>query len=104
MAMVPIQGWHPYAFVDRPTERLGVGVSDAAFLQPQTRPLLSLRGAGLPVLRQFMVQQPTQQFSVPKVTDVSLRGNGVYLSGGGTRFQNLSDFDNRRAGANRGVV
>lgn len=93
----------PFNFIRRPTQNLGVGTTNDAFGPFVTRPLLALRGAGLTVQRQLMTQQPAQVFSPQKVTAVSYRGSGVYLSDGGPKMQHLTDFEARRTGADRSI-
>lgn len=90
------KGFNPYTYVNRPTEFLGLGVSDMAFLRPQPLMLLDWKGGGMAVRRNMRPEQPAQVWSMPKVTDVSLRANGVYLSQATPGLLPLTDFEARR--------
>lgn len=70
----------PFTFAKRDTEKLGVGVSDLAFGRPSTLPILDWKGGGLNVRRNLSVLQPAQVYAPHSVTNVGLRGNGVYLA------------------------
>lgn len=90
----------PYTFAKRPTERLGVGVSDMAFGRPSTLPLLDWKSGGLGIRRMLAPLQPAQVFAPHTVTDVSLRGaGGVYLSDQLT-LQGLMDLEARQKSKN----
>lgn len=94
--MAKIKGFNPYHYVDRPSEFLGVGVSTHAFMRPQPLMLLDWKGGGLPVRRFLRPEQPAQVYSMPKVTDVSLRASGVYMSQATPGLLPLTDFEARR--------
>lgn len=71
---------------------LGIGVGNLGLAQPQTLPLLNYTGGGRPVRRDLAPLATTPQVFAPQtVTPVSLRGNGVYLSGQ-VVLQALTDF------------
>ena len=82
----------PFTFAKRPTEKLGVGVSDMAFGRPSTLPLLDWKGGGLNVGRQLNPLQGAQVFAPQTVTNVSLRGSGVYLADQ-MMLQGLTDLE-----------
>lgn len=79
------------------SELLGTGVSDLAVLLGQTNFRQDATGAGRPVRRALNPISLNPQVRVTnKTVDVSLRGNGVYLSGAFALTQ-LSDFAKKRA-------
>lgn len=86
-----------FRFVKR-SDNLGQGVSSFALLKPQTNAPVDLTGAGRPVMRSLNPLEGPQLRASQVTTAVSLRGNGVYLSG--TLVLNaLMDFNKRNAGA-----
>lgn len=91
----------PYTFAKRPTEKLGVGVSDMAFGRPSTLPLLNWTGGGRPYGRVLNALQPAQVFSPQTVVLNSLKGNGVYLSQD-MLLQGLLDLKAAQAAKNGG--
>lgn len=86
-----------FRFVKR-ADNLGVGVDNLALLKPQTNARLDLTGAGRPVMRSLNPLEGPQLRASPVTTAVSLRGNGVYLTGMFV-LNALMDFNKRQTGA-----
>lgn len=81
----------PYVFNPNP-ENLGQGSRALGFVTTlKDVPLTGWNAGGVPYQRQMHVTQSPQVFAPQMVTDVSLRGNGVYLAGQLT-LQALQDF------------
>lgn len=85
----------PFKFKKTGSGSLGTGVSDLAFLKPQTNAQMTLTGAGR-VVRGVLdpLQRTPQVMALQATTDVSLRGNGVYLAGQMV-MQSLTDFEKK---------
>lgn len=108
-----MQVGNPYDYIPRPTQDLGVGVSNAAFAGGMITapgysgfglPLTDWKGGGLPLMRSLSpLQMGPSKMDYATQTDVSLRGNGVYMFTG-TRLAPLSDFEKmRRQAAAQGI-
>lgn len=81
-------GWH---FLTRPTQQLGVGVSNEPLIR-QGDKLYSLQGNGFQVHGQmYPINRRPQVYAPHNVTVVGLQGNGLHLSGQYLLSQ-LSDF------------
>lgn len=77
---------------------LGVGVSDLAFLRPQTLPLVSNYGAGFVPRHSINALSMTPYgYAMPSTVKVGLRGNGSYVSGQ-LQLSPLTDFQKKRQG------
>jgi hypothetical protein len=83
---------YPYTFQRNPLD-LGQGSRGLGFVVDRGDvPRTAWNAGGAPTRRQLHTLQPAQVFAPQTVTDVSLRGNGVYLAGQVT-LQALNDYN-----------
>lgn len=83
---------YPYTFQPNPLDN-GQGSRGLGFVVDRADvPRTAWNAGGRPTRRQLHTLQHPQLFAPQTVTDVSLRGNGVYLAGQVT-LQALNDFN-----------